>query len=405
MEINSSDAGSIGRSAANDRRDIFELAVGYAEESVIVTTADMDSPGPEIIYVNTAFTRMTGYSASELIGQTPRLLQGPATDRATLAALKAALLAGDDFIARTTNYRRDGVPFELEWIINHLRDESGNTTHYVAVQRDISGVDRARSELAAIDQELIDLGDELLHTLRELKRAERQMRRAERMNALGRMARGVSHDLANSLMPMQWLLERIENDEDTKPSTLEDVQSLRVHVDHALELHRHLSNFANTSEDGERSVVSVSELTAGIVELARSHRSDTDGEVAVALSTNDELAVLADPTELRQVLVNLALNAVEAMPDGGALEIRAHGDGGDVLIDVSDTGMGMTPAVLDHCFDPFFTTRHDGTGIGLSICHTVVESHGGTIDVVSTPGRGTTFTIRLPRERQVPAGD
>ena len=369
----------------------------------MVTTADMDAPGPEIIYVNTAFTRMTGYSAGELIGQTPRILQGPETDRDTLDRLKAALLAGDDFIARTTNYRRDGTPFELEWIINHLRDDNGNTTHYVAVQRDISGMKRARSELAAIDQELVDLGDQLLLTLDELKQAERQMRRAERMNALGRMARGVSHDLANSLMPMQWLLERIENDDATDPSILEHVGSLRVHVDHALDLHRHLSSFANLNEGGERSVLPLSAVTAGIVELARSHRPDAAGEVKVSLSSDDELEVLVDPTEFRQVLVNLAMNAVDAMPDGGELDIRSYGDDDEVRIEISDTGVGMAPAVLDHCFDPFFTTRDDGTGIGLSICHTVVESHGGTIDVASDPGRGTTFTIRLPREHQAQA--
>ncbi|MGI9608109.1 MAG: PAS domain-containing sensor histidine kinase [Acidimicrobiales bacterium] len=375
-------------------RDIFELAAGFAEESVIVTTAELDSPGPQIVYVNTAFTKMTGYSAAELIGQTPRLLQGPGTDRETLDSLRSQLEAGNDFVGRATNYRRDGTAFELEWVIIHVRNAEGQPTHFVAVQRDITGLELARSELAAIDAELVELGVRLLETVEELERAERQLRRDERMNALGTMARGVSHDLANSLTSMQWLLERIEDDDAISKETRQNVESLRTHVDHGLELHRHLSDFANASDQSEQVVVRIADLTRGIAELARSHRSD-ETDVSVALSADDRLEVLVDPIELRQVLVNLAVNAVDAMPEGGELRIDIRGVGDDVHIDVSDTGVGMSPAVIDRCFDPFFTTRHDGTG--LSICHGLIEATGGTIDVVSTLGQGTTFTVRLPR--------
>lgn len=96
------------------RPDLMELAASYQQHSVIVTTAELDRPGPQILYANSAFTRMTGYSIGELLGRTPRILQGPKTDREILKRLRLALQSGQDFIARAVNYKRDGTEFEIE---------------------------------------------------------------------------------------------------------------------------------------------------------------------------------------------------------------------------------------------------------------------------------------------------
>ena len=218
------------------RRDLLELAAGYAEQSVIVTTPEAELPGPEILYVNTSFTRMTGYSASELIGQTPRILQGPATDRTQLDRLKSELAAGNDFIARTTNYRRDGSPFQIEWIITHLRNDDGNTTHYVAVQRDITGIERAAEALQEVDAELRELGAQLVAAVRDLQQAEIQMARAERMNAMGRLARGITHDLTNSLGPASLVLGVLAEDDELTDEQLNHIHSAQANIGHALAL-------------------------------------------------------------------------------------------------------------------------------------------------------------------------
>ena len=147
------------------RHDLIELAAAYAEYSVFVTTAELDLPGPQILYANSAFTRMTGYSVSELLGRTPRLLQGPETDKTVLRRLREALLDGHDFIARAINYRRDGTAFELEWIISHLKDSDDRTTHYIAMQRDITGQDHAHKELSAVDDEVLVASNEFAQSL------------------------------------------------------------------------------------------------------------------------------------------------------------------------------------------------------------------------------------------------
>ena len=189
------------------RPDLMELAAAYDPYSVLVTTADLMLPGPQILYANAAFTRMTGYAVHELLGRTPRVLQGPKTDRAVLDRLKRALTAGEDFIARTVNYKRDGTEFELEWIINHLRDAAGRTTHYVALQRDITGLNLAHENIQRFDAELRQAGEQLQATMHRLEDAEQRLFQRERMAALGQMTAGVVHDLRNSLVPIASFVE------------------------------------------------------------------------------------------------------------------------------------------------------------------------------------------------------
>lgn len=120
--------------------------------------------------------------------------------------------------------------------------------------------------------------------------------------------------------------------------------------------------------------------------------------VAIAfLGTDPNLYIQADPPRIKQVLLNLCRNAVEAMPDGGALTLRGRADGGEVVIEVTDTGVGVPPSAAGRIFEPFYTTKQTGTGLGLSVCRRVVEAHGGRITFESRPGQGTTFQVRLPR--------
>ncbi len=379
-------------------RDLFELAAGFAEESVIVTTPDLDAPGPTILYVNDAYTKMTGYSASEVLGRSPRFMQGPRTRRSTLDRLKEAINAGEDFIAREINYRRDGTPFELEWIITHLRDAQGRTTHLIAVQRDITGIERAAAGLAVFDEELRVLGSRLLRALATLHRTERQMARSERMNALGRMARGITHDLQDSLAPIAWMLDFLDEDPSLGNEARSRVDGIRSNLEHAMSLNQRLRDFAGTdaATDSETSELPAREIIAEAVDLVSSQRSRSGQPIEIQIDAEPGLTLDVQPTECRQVLVNLALNAIDAMPDGGTLTFRADSEETGTVIEVIDTGEGMSDEMLEHCFDPFFTTRDHGTGLGLSICHGIVERHGGRIDVSSVTGSGTTFCVHLP---------
>jgi diguanylate cyclase (GGDEF)-like protein/PAS domain S-box-containing protein len=126
---------------------LFGACVEQAYDAVVITDAQLDRPGPTIIYVNPAFEAMTGYSREEIIGQSPRILQGPKTDRGTLDRMRRSLAAGQFFEGRTVNYRKDGTTFHMEWSVSPVRDTAGTLTHYVAVQRDITPQVVLESEL------------------------------------------------------------------------------------------------------------------------------------------------------------------------------------------------------------------------------------------------------------------
>lgn len=138
-----------------ETRDFFRFAVAGALDSVVVTTADLENPEPVIVYVNAAFERMTGYSAQEAIGQSPRMLQGPRTDQRVLARLKADLLAGREFRGSTANYRKDGGEYQVEWRVSGVYDE-GRLVNWMAIQRDVTDKWRIEREAERIRQELAE---------------------------------------------------------------------------------------------------------------------------------------------------------------------------------------------------------------------------------------------------------
>ncbi|MBZ0304826.1 MAG: PAS domain S-box protein [Anaerolineae bacterium] len=131
---------------ANEK--LLASVVHFTQDSIIVTTKELDPPGPEIVYVNPGFTRMTGYTPEEVLGKTPRILQGPNTDRAVTARLRAKLERGEVFYGQAINYRKDGSEFWNEWHIEPILDESGHLTHYIAIQHDISERKKAEQDIA-----------------------------------------------------------------------------------------------------------------------------------------------------------------------------------------------------------------------------------------------------------------
>jgi len=161
------------RELAEDRLRLLNFAVLQSTEAVLITDADMDAPGPRIVFANPAFTRMTGYGSDEVIGKSPRILQGPRTDQAELRRLRAELESGQTFTGGATNYRKDGSEYEQEWTIGPIQDAQGTTTHYVAVQRDVTDRNRAAQALQDSNREQQQLTDQLEQERQRLLAAQR----------------------------------------------------------------------------------------------------------------------------------------------------------------------------------------------------------------------------------------
>jgi PAS domain S-box-containing protein len=369
--------------AANASLRLLESAVQQADDAVTITSAELDEPGPKIVYANPAFSKLTGYPLDDVLGRTPRLLQGRNTDRAVLDDLRRTLAAGEVFSGETTNYRKDGSEFLMQWRVAPLRDRAGLVTHYVAIQRDVT------------DQ----------------RNLEAQLQQSQKMEAVGQLAGGVAHDFNNLLTAIQGncalLLPQVAED-DPRREYLEEIEDAGGR---AARLTRQLLAL------GRRQVhePTAADLNAMIQDALRLIGRLLGEQVRITFRPGINLgSIWADPAQLEQVVLNLAVNARDAMPRGGTLQIATenvdvsveyasyHLDlvpGPYVVLSLTDDGVGMDAATRARIFEPFFTTKEpgEGTGLGLAMVYGIMKQGRGTILVSSEPGRGTTFKLYFPR--------
>jgi PAS domain S-box-containing protein len=239
-----------------------------------------------------------------------------------------------------------------------------------------------------------------LRDLTERKRTQERMAQSDKLRAVGELAAGVAHNLNNSLTVIQaraQLLMRRTQDEATTKS-LEVIT--RAVSDGAKTLQRIL-NFARRDADRKFARVDLAELVASSVEIARpkweNKTREREGAINVTIENQGAVYVMGDAAELREVILNLLFNAVDALPQGGTIETGARGELDAARFWVADTGCGMPPEVVERIFDPFYTTKgENGTGLGLSASHGIIARHNGQIMVVSEAGEGTRFEISLP---------
>ncbi len=228
----------------------------------------------------------------------------------------------------------------------------------------------------------------------QLQKSFEQLRRADRMSALGELSAGLAHEVRNPLGSIEGavqILGRRDLEEGTRQEFTEmasrEVVRLKGLLTHFLEFARPQQPHVVAS-DIELLLQSVAKLAS---ETAKMAQVDILVETAAALPQ-----VSIDPEQIRQVLLNLVINAVQAMPNAGKIRLRGIHDGEYVRIEVEDEGVGIPADDVERIFDPFFTTRSNGTGLGLSIAYQIVNQHGGHIAARRNPERGMTFTVMLP---------
>jgi signal transduction histidine kinase len=253
----------------------------------------------------------------------------------------------------------------------------------------------------------LQLTERLRQAYEQLQKLQQQLVNAEKMRALGEMASGMAHDFNNALCGTLGFLELALKDPQLPPHIGEVLRMAHTCALDAASTVRRVQDFTRWDRGLQAAeLLLVNDLVRQVVELTRPRWHNAAGasgqSIEVQLDLQAQHPVLANATELREVLTNLIFNAVDAMPQGGRITIATASDAQAVTIRVSDTGLGMSPEVRQRLFEPFFTTKKErGTGLGLSISYAIVKRHGGEITVESEPGRGSTFTIRLPLPREV----
>jgi PAS domain S-box-containing protein len=351
-------------------------AVEQADEAIVIT-----DPSSSILYVNPSFERVTGYTRAELIGNNPRILQSGQHEPAFYQAMWSSLLAGQTWRGTLVNRRKDGSLFEEDAVITPIRDAAGAVVSYVGVKRDIT---RERS-------------------------LEAQLRQSQKMEAVGQLAGGIAHDFNNLITAIRGYSEFVR--EGLPPEDRDDIDQVVLAADRAAELTRQLLAFSRRQVLQPR-VIGPAEIVEGIAPMLG--RLLGEHIELMVQAAPDVGRIRVDPSKLEQIIVNLAVNARDAMPGGGRLVIEttnaeidvrsepSHAEmtpGPYVVLRVTDTGCGMDEETRARVFEPFFTTKEpgSGTGMGLAVVYGIVAASGGEIYLSSELGRGTTFEIYLPR--------
>jgi signal transduction histidine kinase len=239
---------------------------------------------------------------------------------------------------------------------------------------------------------------ELSQVYRELQENFERMKRAERLYAIGQLSAGLAHEIRNPLGSIEGaaaILQRDAGPDERRREFLEIIQK------ECRRLNRLLSNFLDFARPRppDYQSVDVSALLDSVISLA-SHAVGREGIRLRKELSADLPPIQSDPEQLKQVILNLAINAIQAMPEGGEIVIAARHRGGQVVLEVRDQGCGISAEHLDRIFDPFFTTKENGTGLGLSVAHQIVTQHGGVLTAESNPDRGMTFSVRLPLNQE-----
>jgi two-component system cell cycle sensor histidine kinase/response regulator CckA len=363
--------------AATARMRLLEAAIEAAPTGIVISSAT-----GEIQWVNAAFTTMTGYEAQDVTGKNVRMLKSGRQGESFYSALWETVSKGKIWSGELQNQRRDGSIYWEHMLITPVLSPDRGVQHYVAIKKDVS----------------------------DRKQMENQVARTQRLESIGLLAGGIAHDLNNVLAPIMLAMD-IFKLRYTDPGDRERLEMVRRSAERGAGIVKQILTFAR-GVDGERATLQPAHIVKEVRNLIR---ETLPRKIDIQTDLADNLfAVQGDLTQLHQVMLNLCVNARDAMQDGGLLTVGARNvtlsqplasvsglviePGNYVLFTVRDTGTGILPEVMDQMFVPFFTTkaRGAGTGLGLSTAFGIVRGHHGAIDVETALGQGTEFRVYLP---------
>jgi PAS domain S-box-containing protein len=348
------------------------------------------------IAINQRFCDIVGYTRDELLGRTFQEITY-LDDVELNLKYKEQLMAGtiQTYSMEKRYLHKDGSPVWVNLTASLVRESSGEPKYLLGVVEDISQRKQAEERLQEYSERLEEMVEE---RTRDLAEAQEQLVRREKLAVLGQLAGSVAHELRHPLgvltNAVYFLnLTLTQADETTK----EYLDMMSAEIRKSEKIISDLLNFSRT-KSSEKKEIAVSELVGDV--LAK-HPPPEQIEVSNQIDTNLP-PIVVDPQQIEQVITNLIINAYQAMPEGGSLTVTATtnsqepSEDGNVTVSFIDTGTGIPPDHMDKLFEPLFTTKSKGVGLGLVVSKNLTEMNDGTIKVDSEEGKGSTFTVKLP---------
>jgi len=359
-----------------DRGNIFFAAVGMTRMPMTVT--DPRQPDNPVVFANGAFLDLTGYTDEEVIGRNCRFLQGPQTDRRTVEEVRNALREERAVAVDILNYKKDGKAFWNALFIGPIFDQDGKLLYFFASQMDIT----------------------------ERRTTQEAYLQAQKMEAIGQLTAGMAHDFNNLLQVINGNLEVAMISLDRPEVARAQLGRAQRAAMRAGKLTQQLLTFAR-KQRLEPKPVNINNL---VVDFSEMLVRTLGGKIELRLDLRPGLPIcMLDPTHLEMALLNVLINARDAMPDGGEVMVATaivRGEdrltvhdlphGTYISLCVIDQGPGMAPEVLRRATEPFFTTKGPGTGLGLAMVHGFVQQSHGRLEIDSHPGEGTKVTMSFP---------
>ncbi|MCE9566340.1 MAG: PAS domain S-box protein [Planctomycetes bacterium] len=372
------------RRQAEESLRLRDRAIQAVSQGILIT--DPNLPDNPIIYASPGFEHITGYRADEVLGRNCRLLQGKETEPDAVATVRAAIRDGRECSVELLNYRKDGTKFWNALFVTPVREDQ-RLAYFVGVQADVT----------------------------DRRALEQAFYQSQKMEAVGQLAGGVAHDFNNLLTIISGYSDILLSTLGASDPVRESVKAISEAGGRAASLTRQLLAFSRQTVLEPK----VLELNEVLRETEKMLRRLIGEDILLTAVLDPHISrIKVDPGQLDQILMNLSVNARDAMPRGGKLTLEtrnvdwdgqyAHSHveavaGQYVMLAVTDSGSGMTPEVMAHIFEPFFTTKGvgKGTGLGLAVVHGIVKQSGGRIEVYSEPSLGTTFKIYFPAIKEI----
>ncbi|MGE5238856.1 MAG: PAS domain S-box protein [Chloroflexota bacterium] len=352
----------------------YRMLFESAADAIFILEAEGERPG-KIVAANQAAARMHGYTVNELVTLSITDLDSPDAARQAPGLIRR-MLEGERIHTEMTHVRKDGTIFPVE--VSAGLFEAGGRKFILAIDRDVT----------------------------ERKRAEDALQRAVQMKMVGELAAGLAHEIKNPLAGIKTSMEVLSVEAPLPDEDKDILEKVIVEINRIEALIKSLLNFARPPTP-QFSQVNVNAVIDAALDLSLRNRANPTGPDLLGIVKDFDANIpvtTADPMQLKQVFLNLFLNASDAMPCGGTLNVKTLYDSKTdcIQIDVADTGTGIAQGEIDRIFMPFFSTKTKGTGLGLAITKRLIEGHGGSITAKSAPGQGTLFRITLPVKHGAP---